>query len=451
MSPIDACAIGIDVGSSSAKVAAFDREGRVCASAALPMPELTSTRPASVTQSTEAIVRCVERALNQVSEAVDGSVERVALTTQRDTLLVFDEAGTALTPLISWRDRRAQTHASIWDALGEECHGFLDRAGRVRSLASHLTERWSGVPAESEGGVSRHLSDRSLDKLEARSGRVVDRPRTVATGSVVGPIVSGPLRDRLLFLSSGDKNCELLAVVGDDNREAGLSLGSAVSLGLPGRGSLSDGDVRSGVVVTGSAWPGGHDLETGLVTGLDWGESVCGSMGAPVALTGSFAEDGWCLPHVRGALDRADARGLFWGDAPRDRAFDLWAQGVLCEVRRLRPALESSAGGRIESVVLSGGGALSDAWSRLAAGFMGVPVRASSDRFRGAWGAVASSLLQEPTPWAEAFLDGRDRAIGPITPPPGAGDGGRYDAYFERFMHLFRARNALGDHDGAGE
>ncbi|HEX6852740.1 MAG TPA: FGGY family carbohydrate kinase [Candidatus Polarisedimenticolaceae bacterium] len=99
----------LDQGGRSSRALVFDEAGTVVASARRSVRE-TRAGP-RVELPAEALVRSLETCLEKVRRELGGNAARVAsaaLATQRATIVAWDRTtGRALTPAISWQDRRA--------------------------------------------------------------------------------------------------------------------------------------------------------------------------------------------------------------------------------------------------------------------------------------------------------------------------------------------------------
>lgn len=430
--------VGIDVGTSSAKAAAFDPTGRVVARVRLAMPPLLRRRGGVVQSARE--VRAAANGALEALEAECGGWSRIALTCQRDTFLLVDRRGRPATDLVSWRDQRAASGRPLVDLLLDELDvrdgpggagpGGSDdgTALRARSLASWLTEVWTGRAAETSATWPRHLSGESRERVVDRLG-VEALPDEVPVGGVAGERNGAPLHP-----TSGDKNCELLAA-GATGERAGLSLGSAISLGVAAAGEIR---ARPGIVVSPAAVAGRHDVETGLAVGVDGGERIARLVGLPPTRP---PDPAWrtvplCVPWLGRALDGAGEGLTFEGVAEHTTPADLhqaWAQGVVAELARLRPSLERAAGTEVREIVLYGGAA-GGGWPDLVAGGTDLPVRPIDDPWLGARGAVLSSLLRNDAAAAGAFDEGYgDGELPAVTADGGSADVARawIDAYLE--------------------
>ncbi len=110
--------IGIDVGTSVAKAAAFDRTGEVVAMASRPIP-LLHPAPGHVEQDPEVIVGSVRAVLSEVVHQVRRHDPAfIAITAQGDGCWLFDENGMPVRPGVSWMDGRGAAILGQWTEKG---------------------------------------------------------------------------------------------------------------------------------------------------------------------------------------------------------------------------------------------------------------------------------------------------------------------------------------------
>jgi glycerol kinase len=99
--------LGIDEGTSAVKAVVFDEELRPLREARAEKP-LRHPKPGWVEQDPEAIVDAVVSAVAEVL-AAGGEVDACGLDHQGESVLAWDaESGAALTPVITWQDKRSQ-------------------------------------------------------------------------------------------------------------------------------------------------------------------------------------------------------------------------------------------------------------------------------------------------------------------------------------------------------
>jgi sugar (pentulose or hexulose) kinase len=136
--------VGVDVGTSMTKAAAFDGAGAVLATHAVPT-RLATAPGGVVEQEIEDVVASVGVVTRAVSAAVGARPGVVAVTGQGDGLWLVDGAGRGVRPAISWMDGRAATRLDRWVDEGLVDRVFR-RTGNVMfpgcpaPLMSHLDE-----------------------------------------------------------------------------------------------------------------------------------------------------------------------------------------------------------------------------------------------------------------------------------------------------------------------
>jgi glycerol kinase len=106
----DGLLLALDQGGSTSRALVFDRAGRVAARASV---EVGTAHPAPdrVEQDPEDLVRSLRRAVREAVRNLGPRADRMAaagLATQRSSVVCWDRAsGAALSPVLSWQDRRA--------------------------------------------------------------------------------------------------------------------------------------------------------------------------------------------------------------------------------------------------------------------------------------------------------------------------------------------------------
>jgi glycerol kinase len=124
--------LGIDEGTSAVKAILFDADLRPLREARREKP-LHHPRPGWVEQDPEDVMRAVVEAVADVLEDAPGEVVACGLDHQGESVLAWDaETGRALTPVVTWQDKRSQE--------------VLDRLERD-GLGARITEL-SGLPLD---------------------------------------------------------------------------------------------------------------------------------------------------------------------------------------------------------------------------------------------------------------------------------------------------------------
>jgi xylulokinase/erythritol kinase len=108
--------VGIDVGTSTVKAAAFDSAGRERAVAARPVD--LALHGGFVEQDMEEVYGAVVAVLREVTEQVPEQIELAGLTGQGDGVWLVDADGLPVRPAASWMDGRAHELVDRWLADG---------------------------------------------------------------------------------------------------------------------------------------------------------------------------------------------------------------------------------------------------------------------------------------------------------------------------------------------
>jgi glycerol kinase len=156
--------LGIDEGTSAVKAILFDSDLKPLTEARREKP-LRHPRPGWVEQDPEEVVTAVVEAVAEVLREAPGEVAACGLDHQGESVLAWDaESGRALTPIVTWQDKRSQ---EVLDRLDKE-----GRGERIREL--------SGLPLDpyfSAGKLAWLLEhdeavDRARDAGTLRMGTV---------------------------------------------------------------------------------------------------------------------------------------------------------------------------------------------------------------------------------------------------------------------------------------
>lgn len=135
--------LSVDQGTSATKCALIGRDGRIAARGSAALGE-TYPAPGWVDQDPEAIWESVGQAVAACLAGRDpGCVEAVALSTQRESMLLWERGtGKPLSNLVSWQDRRS---VEACEALQKAGHGPLvrERSGLpLDPMFSALKAKW---------------------------------------------------------------------------------------------------------------------------------------------------------------------------------------------------------------------------------------------------------------------------------------------------------------------
>ena len=102
--------LGIDVGTTSLKAAAFDETGRRLALCTMDYTLSTAEGGVMVEFEANEYLRICREAIARIRAEV-GQIDAISVDTQGETMILTDEAGTPLAPAIVWLDNRAEAEA----------------------------------------------------------------------------------------------------------------------------------------------------------------------------------------------------------------------------------------------------------------------------------------------------------------------------------------------------
>jgi sugar (pentulose or hexulose) kinase len=425
--------LGIDVGTSVAKLALFTADGDIVTTASRPVP-LQHPAPGQVEQDPELVYAAVRELVGQVASY---DVELIAVTGQGDGCWLLDGAGRPTRPAISWLDGRAAGILRDWErdgitdamyAIGgnalfpgaqapilrwlqEHAPDELDRSSTAAYCKDMIFQRLTGVRATDSSDASVPFGDGHgeysaealrLCGLEHRAGLLapVVTPLPIGElsagigagmGTVAGtPVVSGPfdmpscstgggvreLGDGLLTIGTTLSSQVLVDRIDTGGEPAGMHLATAEP----------DRWIRVMAAMAGTA-------------SLDWTLALLGmrhdQLGDALAATTPGAGGVTALPYLAPSGERAPfvdpaARGQFDGLALTTTREDLVR--ALCEGLGYAARQCLEAAGLTGRLVVCGGGTRSLPWLRVFASVLGRPLEIARSPEVGARGAVMSAL-----------------------------------------------------------
>ncbi|MEV0734606.1 FGGY-family carbohydrate kinase [Streptomyces sp. NPDC050549] len=468
--------IGIDVGTSTVKAAAFDSTGRQLAVASRPV-EL-SMHGGYVEQDMDEVYSAVVAVLDELTADTTDPIELAGLTGQGDGVWLVDTTGRPVRPAVSWMDGRAHELLDQWladgtfetvfrrtgSAMFPGCPGpvlawfeahepkALDAAAHALFCKDMVFQRLTGAAPTTD------VSDASMPFLD---------PRTRSYDNGVVELL-GLTRHRRLLARVSDP------VATAETRAEGLPAGTRIANGPydlpacalgagvtePGDGLLIVGTCLASLVATTdldlSGEPAGlyisldrpgHWLRAmpAMVgtAALDWVLSTTGvrheEVDALLAATPPgangvrvlpyFAPSGERAPFVEPRL-RAELTGVSLESTPAD-LIRATCEGIGYAARH---CLE--AAGLTGSLAVCGGGTRSPAWMRLLADVLGRPLRVVEGEV-GARGAVLAAAERYGVPLDAAAWTRPTEVVEP--------DAGRAAYYTKGYEdHLARLKVARG-------
>jgi xylulokinase len=401
--------VGIDVGTSGAKVVVTDAAGRRIAEASERYP--TATQGSSAEQDARHWWAAVCRA---ASTAVAGRpTAAVAVTSQAPTLVPVDSAGDPTAPALTWLDRRASREAEEIAALVPDSRNgadpffgtsklpwlarhrrsALDQATAILSTNGYIVRQLTGVSTldrstaslmqgfdDAEGRFDKRLlgsfPEIGLLPESADSDAIVGRvtaSASEATGIAEGtPVVAGGIDAIGSAIEAGAfaPGDSLVDMVGFSSATIlPVPRGTAVPGFIHARHCVPDVDLLITAQVTAGAtidWVNGLDRSRDLRS-----EDALAGKSRPgrVLMVPSLAGErtpSW-NPSARGIIDGIDLDTD--GSDLMIAAMEGNALAMAADVRVLR-----ERGFVIDRVIATGGGATSDTWLQIKADVLGVPV-----------------------------------------------------------------------------
>ena len=416
--------IGLDVGTSGVKGIAIDEDGRVVASASEPYP-LSMPHPGWAEQDPDDWWTAAQRVLAQLPEGP------VGLSGQMHGLVVLDERGDVLRPAILWNDQRTAA----------ECAEIERRVGLERLIELTGNRALTGFTAPKLLWLRAHEPETYTHIRHVLLPKDYVRFRLTGERLIDAADASGTLLFDVAHRRWSDEVCDALEIPLDwlpaarestEVASAGDQAAAALGVGIVGPGGpLSVVLGTSGVVF--AVLPGYQpDAEARVHVFCHAVPETWHAMGVMLSAAGSLAWLRRVLDADYRALDAAaerwapgsegllfapylagertphadpDARGAFTGVSLRhDRGalaravLEGVAFGLRDSLELLRELGVAAAVGRV-----SGGGARSELWLRIAASVLQLPLERTAIEEGSAYGAALLAGVRAGT-----FADAAD-------------------------------------------
>ncbi len=413
--------LGVDIGTSSAKGAAFDRAGR-CLGAAEVAYRHAAPRPGWAEADPEEWWRAAADILRRlVAVAGRGAVDGVGITGQAPTLLAVDAEGRPVRPAILWLDvRSAEEAETAAAAIGAEA----ERIGGNRLHAYYLGPKLAWLARhepERHAATATVLQSHSYPVFRLTGARITDYSSAALCAPLYDARARAWSRDMCARLGVAPGLLPALGaahdvagrVTAEAARETGLAEGTPVVVGgadfaastlaagvsEPGEACLMLGTAGNLVMPLGAAGFDTRLINThhvGCDRFLALGATLAGAVQqwfhetlAPgigfetldreAAATAPGAEGARCLPYLQGERTPvwdATARGALTGLSlahGRGHLYRAILEGVAVSFRH---CLEVAREGGLElgEVVAVNGGARSALWRQILSDALGVPL-----------------------------------------------------------------------------
>ncbi|MBQ7669224.1 MAG: hypothetical protein IJS45_00715 [Clostridia bacterium] len=429
--------IGLDVGTTGTKALVVDETGRTVAGAYREY-QLKSDG-AKVSQNAEDWWDAVKYTVSTVSKGLSGEIKAISLSTQGASMLAADEEGNPVSEVITWMDSRAAEEVK-----------YLDGA-----IGTETVYKKCGWPLSPAGDAAKLLWLKNNDPDTFNSAKCFPSTIEYINKKLTGRFVTDPTNAaiRQLFnITTGDWDDEILSAVGvtrdrlPECAKVGEAIGhltaeAASALGLStdvavycgahdqyaaslGSGATSAGDM---MLATGTAWvvlgvtdrllytknhicPGIHPAGkfgamASLVSAgsaLKWFRDLTDDdykeLDGTAAKRIASAKDIFVLPYVAGAgfpHDRPDAGGVIYGFRVGSDRYDVARavmEGVAFEARSVLEEF-SRAGMKIDRLMMTGGAAKSDVWTKIVGNITGCTILRPTERETCCLGAAETAFV----------------------------------------------------------
>jgi sugar (pentulose or hexulose) kinase len=491
--------LAIDVGTQSVRALAFDPAGRLVGRGRVPIVPYVSPQPGWAEQDPEVWWQAIADACAALWAS--GSVARdaiggVALTTQRATVIVTDEAGSPLRPAIVWLDqRRAEGVPAIggltglaFRALGvrrtvaafqADCEanwlrlnepGVYGRIRRYVLLSGFLTHRLTGRWVDSVAAQVGYLPFDPRRFRWARDGdwrwraAPIDRawlPDLVAPGSPLGTLtaaaaaVIGLPAGTPVISAAADKACEVLGSGAIRPDVGSLSYGTTATINTTQRRYV---EAIPLVPPYPAAIPDAWSLEVQVYRGywlVDWFKRQFGALEVAQAdelgiaaealfddlvratepgAMGLMVQPTW-TPGVRIPGPEAKGAIIGFGDVhTRAHLYRAILEGLAYALREGGERAAGRAKVPLRELRVSGGGAQSPAAVQLTADIFGLPVGVPHTHETSGLGAAIDAAVGLGIHASfDAAVAAMTRVAETVAPDPG-----RHELYDQLYRRVYR-------------
>lgn len=463
--------IGIDSSTQSVKAIAWDGEGKPAAVGRAPL-EISQPAPLWAEQNSADWWKATVAALRELTAAIDpADVAGIAISNQRETMVLLDGGGLPLAPATLWLDTRAEAMTRVLaDEFGAEAlhrisgkpvdvvpciyrlrwmrehtPELLDSAAMILDVHGYLVRQLTGAPAATWTSAdpfgifdiaAKVWSRPLLDHLAIPSAKF---PAVHAPGQKLGDVsaraaeATGLAEGTPVFAAGGDGHCAGLGVGAIAPGVVYLNLGTAVVGGMwspepqispywrtlispTGTGYLLEAVQRGGAFFLNwfvDNFAGGrHDPDVFRRLEAQAADLPIGSDGVTVCTYIVGCMD----PHWDGA-----ATASFTGLTAAHTTAHLFRASLEAITLEFARALEAMRGQGLQTdhILAIGGGAANEAWLRMIADATGLPVIRSLSNEASALGAGISAAVGAG--WFAGFQDAvhaMTRTAGRVEPDP---------------------------------
>jgi xylulokinase len=473
MSPKSRYVIGIDSSTQSVKAVAWDADGNPRATGRAPL-EISQPAPLWAEQNAPDWWSATVTALRAVLAEIDAAdIDGIAISNQRETMVLLDEQGDPLAPATLWLDTRAEDTLQVlagevgadvlhrisgkpvdvcaciyrlrW--MREHTPDLLDAAASIVDVHGYLTRKLTGTAAASWTSAdpfgifditAKQWSQPLLDHLRIPTSKL---PTVRAPGHAIGLVQDAAAQETGLrpgtpvFAAGGDGHCAGLGVGAIAPGVVYLNLGTALVGGMWSPHPDIGPYWRTLISPTGT----GYLLETVQRAGaffINWfvdnfaggrqDPEVFARLEAQAAAIPVGSDGVTVCTYIIGCMDPhwdGKATASFTGMTAAHTTAHLFRASLEAITLEFARALTAMRGEGLnpDRILAIGGGAANQAWLKMIADATGLPVIRSLSNEASALGAGISAAVGAG--WFGGFqeaVDAMTRTAGRLDPDPGA-------------------------------
>ena len=492
--------IGIDSSTQSVKAVAWDRQGTPCATGRAPL-DISQPAPLWAEQHAPDWWTASVIALQAVMAQIDpAAVDGIAISNQRETMVLLDADGLPLAPATLWLDTRAEatTRLLAREIGAETLHrisgkpvdvvpciyrlrwmrqhtpDLLDSAASIVDVHGYLTRKLTGTAAASWTSAdpfgifdiaAKTWSQPLLDHLQIPVSKL---PAVHAPGQTIGTITLDAARETGLrpgtpvFVAGGDGHCAGLGVGAIAPGVVYLNLGTAVVGGMWSPHPDISPYWRTLISPTGTGYlleavqRGGAFFLNWFVDNFAGGRrdpDVFARLEAQAAAIPVGSDGVTVCTYIVGCMDPhwdGEATASFTGMTAAHTTAHLFRAALEAITLEFARALQAMRGEGLDPqhILAIGGGAANEAWLRMIADATGLPVIRSLSNEASALGAGISAAVGAG--WFAGFqeaVNAMTRTAGRIDPDPASR--ATWDALSQRQAQVYMNNRSQRTKDAA--
>ncbi len=465
--------IGIDSSTQSVKAVAWDRQGTPCATGRAPL-EISQPAPLLAEQDATDWWTATVTALRAVMAQIDpAAIDGIAISNQRETMVLLDADGLPLAPATLWLDTRAEAATKLlareigaqtlhrisgkpvdvvpciyrlrWMRL--HTPDLLDSATLIVDVHGYLTRKLTGTAAASWTSAdpfgifdiaAKTWSQPLLDHLQIPVSKL---PAVYAPGQGIGTITPEAAQETGLcpgtpvFAAGGDGHCAGLGVGAIAPGVVYLNLGTAVVGGMWSPRPDISPYWRTLISPTGTGYlleavqRGGAFFINWFVDNFAGGRrdpDVFARLEAQAAAIPVGSDGVTVCTYIVGCMDPhwdSEATASFTGLTAAHTTAHLFRAALEAITLEFARALQAMRGEGLDPqhILAIGGGAANQSWLKMIADATGLPVIRSLSNEASALGAGISAAVGAG--WFSGFqpaVDAMTRTSGRLDPDPTA-------------------------------